>query len=331
MNFIDTASIHIKAGDGGKGHISFRREKYVPKGGPDGGDGGDGGDVVILADRQLGTLLDLTYNRKYAAEDGQPGGISRCTGKSGKDTVIRVPAGTIIRDKTTGEEIADMDTDGQSVIVAAGGKGGRGNQHFATSTNQTPRFAEPGTEGLEADLELELKLLADVGLVGLPNVGKSTLIANISAARPKIADYHFTTLVPNLGLVKAGDFRSFTVADIPGLIEGAHAGKGLGHQFLRHVERTTVLLFLIDAQSEHPQADLKVLLNELGSYEPAMLEKQRIVVVSRIDTLTEDERTAYAKSPFTKKNKPMFISGVTHEGLPALVEAMWKHVSGGRQ
>lgn len=331
MNFIDTANIHIKAGDGGNGHISFRREKFVPKGGPDGGDGGDGGDVIIHADRQLGTLLDLTYNRKYNAENAQHGGTSRCTGRSGKDTIIRVPAGTIIRDRTTGEQIADMDTDGQQMVVAKGGRGGRGNQHFATSTNQTPRHAEPGTEGEEADLELELKLLADVGLVGFPNVGKSTLIANISAARPKIADYHFTTLVPNLGLVRAGDFRSFTVADIPGLIEGAHEGKGLGHQFLRHVERTTVLLFLIDAQSEKPQSDLKILLNELGSYEPAMLEKQRMIVVSRIDTLTDDERAAYTKSPFTKKHKPMFISGITHEGLPALVEAMWKHVAAGRQ
>lgn len=331
MNFIDTATIHIKAGDGGNGHISFRREKFVPKGGPDGGDGGDGGDVVIVADRQLGTLLDLTYNRKYSAENAQHGGISRCTGRSGKDTVIRVPAGTIIRDKNTGEQIADMEEDGQRVIVAQGGKGGRGNQHFATSTNQTPRHAEPGTIGEEADLELELKLLADVGLVGFPNVGKSTLIANISAARPKIADYHFTTLVPNLGLVRAGEFRSFTVADIPGLIEGAAEGKGLGHQFLRHVERTRVLLFLIDAQSENPSSDLKILLNEIGSYEPAMLEKQRLVVVSRVDTLTEDERAAYSKSPFAKKHKPLYISGVTHEGLPALIESMWSFVSGGRQ
>lgn len=331
MNFIDTATIHIKAGNGGNGHIAFRREKYVPKGGPDGGDGGDGGDVIILADRQLGTLLDLTYNRKYSAEDAQHGGRSRCTGKSGKDTIIRVPAGTIIRNKITGEQIADMDTDGQQVVVAKGGKGGRGNQHFATSTNQAPRQAEPGTEGEEATLELELKLLADVGLVGFPNVGKSTLIANISSARPKIADYHFTTLVPNLGLVRAGDFRSFTVADIPGLIEGAHEGKGLGHQFLRHVERTRVLLFLIDAQSETPDKDLKTLLNEIGSYEPTMLTKQRMVVVSRVDTLTPDERKAYEKSPFAKKNKPMFISGVTHEGLPALIEAMWSHVSLGRQ
>ncbi|MDZ4745308.1 MAG: GTPase ObgE [bacterium] len=331
MNFIDTATIHIRAGDGGNGHVSFRREKYVPKGGPDGGDGGDGGDVIIVADRQLGTLLDLTYNRKYAAENGQHGGIARCTGRSGKDTVIRVPAGTIIRDKFSGDQIADMEVDGQQVIVAAGGRGGRGNQHFATSTNQTPRSAEPGTEGKEADLELELKLLADVGLVGYPNVGKSTLIASISAARPKIADYHFTTLVPNLGLVRAGEFRSFTVADIPGLIEGAHEGKGLGHQFLRHVERTTVLLFLIDAKSGTPQADLNVLLNELGSYEPAMLKKQRMIVVTQIDTLTEEEKTAYAKSPFAKKNKPMYISGVTHEGLPALVESMWKFVAVNRQ
>ena len=250
MNFIDTAWIEVKAGDGGAGHISFRREKYVPKGGPDGGNGGNGGSVYVEADQQLGTLLDFRYTRNYKAKAGARGGQSNCTGKSGDDVVIRVPAGTVVRDRETGEQIADLSLHGQRVLVAQGGRGGRGNSEFVTSINQAPRMADPGTPGDECTLEFELKLLADVGLVGYPNAGKSTLISVISAAKPKIADYPFTTLIPNLGIVRAGVGRSFSVADIPGLIEGAHEGKGLGHQFLRHVERTAVLVFLLDCTSE---------------------------------------------------------------------------------
>ena len=326
MNFIDTATINVVAGDGGRGHVSFRREKFVPMGGPDGGNGGNGGDIVVRADQQLGTLLDFKYKRIYKAKAGEPGSRSNCTGRSAEDVVIKVPLGTVIRDRETGEQIADLDVNGATVVVAKGGRGGRGNSEFTTAVNQAPRNAEPGTPGEERELELELKLLADVGLVGFPNVGKSTLIATISAARPKIADYHFTTLVPNLGLVRVGEYRSFTVADIPGLIEGAHMGKGLGHQFLRHVERTSVLLFMIDAQSDNPTRDLKVLRNELGSYDKSMLKKEWLVVVTRCDTLMPDERNKLEKSAFVKKHKARLISAVTHDGVDDLVEALWIYV-----
>lgn len=330
MNFIDTATIHVVAGDGGKGHVSFRREKFVPMGGPDGGNGGHGGDVIITADQQLGTLLDFKYKREYKARSGEPGGRSNCTGRSGDDTVIRVPAGTVVRDRETGEQIADLDTHGATVVVAKGGRGGRGNAEFTTAVQQAPRHAEPGTPGEERDLELELKLLADVGLVGLPNVGKSTLISSISAARPKIADYHFTTLVPNLGMVRMGEYRSYTVADIPGLIEGAHKGKGLGHQFLRHIERTSVLLFMIDARSEDPEEDLRVLRNELGSYDAELLRKEWLVAVTKCDTLTPEERTALEQSPFVKGHRARLISAVAHEGLEELVRTLWTYVERSR-
>lgn len=326
MNFIDTAWINIKAGDGGGGHISFRREKYVPKGGPDGGNGGNGGSVIIEADQQLGTLLDFTYRRHYKAKDGARGGSSNCTGKSGDDIVIRVPAGTVIRNKETKHELADLAKHGQKVVVAQGGRGGRGNSEFVTSVNQAPRMSDPGTPGEGFDIEFELKLLADVGLVGFPNVGKSTLIASISAARPKIADYHFTTLVPNLGLVRAGEYRSFTVADIPGLIEGAHKGKGLGIQFLRHVERTAVLLFLIDARSPSPTKDLKTLRNELKLYSPAMLDKPWLVRITKGDSLTPEELAKLAKSAFVKRHGATIISSVARVGLDELIEELWVYV-----
>lgn len=326
MNFIDTATIEVKAGDGGNGHISFRREKFVAKGGPDGGDGGDGGDVVVVADSQLGTLLDFTYKRHYKAPSGINGGKSRCTGKSGDDVVIRVPCGTVLRNKVTGEQIADFKRDGEKVVLARGGRGGRGNQWFATPTNQVPRHAEPGTPGEEFTIELELKLLADVGLVGFPNVGKSTLISSISAARPKIADYAFTTLVPNLGMVRLGESRSFTVADIPGLIEGAHTGKGLGHQFLRHVERTDVLVYLVDALSADMEHDLTVLQNELRTYEPAMTSKPSIVLISRTDMLVADQVKELEQSAFVKRHKARSISAVTRVGLDGLLEDLWKIV-----
>lgn len=331
MNFIDTATIYVKAGDGGAGHISFRREKYVPKGGPDGGNGGSGGSVVIEADQHLVTLLDFTYKRKYTAKDGDRGGKSNCTGKSGDDVVIRVPVGTVVRARESSDVLADMTVHGQRAIVARGGMGGRGNSEFVTSVNQAPRQADPGIPGEECYLEFELKLLADVGLVGFPNAGKSTLISRISAAKPKIADYPFTTLVPNLGVVRAGEGRSFTVADIPGLIEGAHLGKGLGIQFLRHIERTAVLLFLVDVQSADPEADLKVLRTELGSYSPQLLDKPWLVCLSKADVLTPEELAYVKKSPFTTSNKARIISAVAGTGLPELIEVLWEYVRSHRQ
>ncbi len=326
MNFIDTAWINVKAGDGGAGHISFRREKYVPKGGPDGGNGGNGGSVIIEADRQLGTLLDFTYKRHYKAQDGARGGKSNCTGRSGEDVIIRVPAGTVITDRETGDQIADLSNHGDRVVVARGGRGGRGNSEFVTSVNQAPRMADPGTPGEERTVDLELKLLADVGLVGFPNAGKSTLISSISAARPKIADYPFTTLVPNLGLVRAGEYRSFTVADIPGLIEGAHEGRGLGIQFLRHIERTAVLLFLIDVASEDPEQDLATLRNELGRYSPALLSKPWLVRWTKGDTLTDEERAERLAMPFAKAHNVRIISAVAHDGTADLIIDLWPYV-----
>lgn len=331
MNFIDTAWINVKAGDGGAGHISFRREKYVPKGGPDGGNGGNGGNVVIQAERQLGTLLDFTYRRHYTAQDGQRGGSSNCTGKSGEDIVIKVPVGTLVRDRDTGEQLADLTEHHEQYVVAHGGRGGRGNSEFVTSVQQAPRMADPGTPGEERTIEFELKLLADVGLVGFPNAGKSTLISSISAARPKIADYPFTTLVPNLGLVRAGEYRSYTVADIPGLIEGAHEGKGLGTQFLRHIERTAVLLFLIDAQSTDPDHDLEVLRNELGRHSPHLLEKPWLVRITKGDILGLELSKELLASPFAVKHKAQVISSVSGQGMKELVEELWGYVSKNRQ
>jgi GTP-binding protein len=246
MKFVDYVKIHVKAGDGGRGCVSFRREKYVPRGGPDGGDGGRGGHIILKATKELNTLLDLKYQREYKAERGEHGKGSNKHGRNGEDKIIFVPVGTLVKEAETETVIADLDYDGKEVIVAKGGRGGLGNSHFATATRQAPKFAQPGEKGAEKQLILELKLLADVGFIGLPNAGKSTLISLISSAKPKIADYPFTTLVPNLGVVKLEDFRSFVVADIPGLIKGAHRGAGLGFQFLRHVERTSILLHLVD-------------------------------------------------------------------------------------
>lgn len=254
MKFVDYVKIYVKAGDGGRGCVSFRREKYVPKGGPDGGDGGKGGDVIIRASSELHTLLDHRYQKTYKAKRGEHGKGSKMKGKDGEDLIIQVPIGTVVKDADSEEILADLDEDGKDLIVARGGKGGLGNAHFATPINQTPRYAQPGQKGEEKWIILELKLLADVGLIGLPNAGKSTLISIISSARPQIADYPFTTLTPVLGVVKYKDYQSFVVADIPGLIEGAHKGAGLGHQFLRHVERTSILLHLVDV-SDYLQSD----------------------------------------------------------------------------
>ncbi|HNR68501.1 MAG TPA: GTPase ObgE [bacterium] len=287
MTFIDSARIFIKAGDGGNGCLAFRREKYVPKGGPSGGDGGRGGDVIVIADEHIHTLLDFKYQQNYAAQRGQHGEGDNKTGKNGQDVIIRLPVGTIVRDTKEGVVLVDMIEDGQQAIIATGGRGGRGNARFATPTNRAPRYHEPGYPGQEREIELELKLLADIGLVGLPNAGKSTLLARISAARPKIADYPFTTLVPHLGLVRVDDV-SFVVADIPGLIEGAHTGKGLGTQFLRHIERTRAIAVLLDATSEQLQDDYSTLVQELRSYNQDLVKKPRIIVYSKIDLLTSE-------------------------------------------
>ncbi|MEK7782294.1 MAG: GTPase ObgE, partial [Candidatus Binatota bacterium] len=286
MKFVDEVRIKVEAGDGGRGCMSFRREKYVARGGPDGGDGGDGGSVVVAADAQLTTLLDLRYQKQYRAGRGEHGRGKDQFGKRGEERIIAVPVGTVIRDARTGELLADLKAPGERVVVASGGKGGKGNAHFVSSTNRSPRKVQPGLPGGEKELDIELRLLADVGIIGLPNAGKSTLIAAISAARPKIADYPFTTLVPNLGVVSYGEERSFVVADIPGLIEGAHRGEGLGHKFLKHVSRTSLLLHMLDAskmREEDPLADWRAVNRELELFEPTLTEKQQIVVVNKID------------------------------------------------
>ena len=323
MKFVDLAQIHIKAGDGGNGVGSFRREKYVPKGGPDGGNGGKGGDIVMRASRHLSTLLDFQYKQSYSAARGDNGAGAKKTGRSGEDLVIEVPEGTIVRDVATGTILADLTKHEESWIIAKGGGGGRGNCMFATSTDQAPRRAEPGVTGEERDVELELKLLADVGLVGLPNAGKSTLISVISAARPKIADYPFTTLVPNLGIVRAGEGRSFVVADIPGLIEGAHLGKGLGLQFLRHIQRTRVLVFLLESPRGMLKEDFDVLMNELKSFDPEMVKKRTIIAVTKIDTMDSAALKKLRTISLGRREKH-YISAVAGTGVKDLIEAMDK-------
>lgn len=325
--FIDYAEISVKAGDGGSGQVAFRREKYVPKGGPSGGDGGNGGNVIIEAHHNLQTLLDFRYKRNYRAENGEKGGSALKDGKWGKDVIIKVPPGTIIKDAETEEIIADLDESGKKITLARGGKGGRGNSKFATSTNQTPRFAEPGTSGESRSVILELKLIADVGLVGFPNAGKSTLISVISAAKPKIADYPFTTLEPNLGIVKYKDFQTFVVADIPGIIEGAHEGKGLGIQFLKHIERTRILLFLIDILSEDYQKSYNTLLTELESYSSVLSEKKKIVAISKADLVSDEEMEKIRKTKLKKYKGDLFVfSSANKTGLQELIDHLWKQL-----
>ncbi|MDD3095505.1 MAG: GTPase ObgE [Candidatus Neomarinimicrobiota bacterium] len=321
MKFVDLAQIEVEAGNGGNGCVSFHREKFVPKGGPDGGDGGNGGNVVFLANAQLHTLQDIRYRKKYKAENGHSGEGNNCSGKKGHDTVIQVPVGTLIRDRETDLILADMLEDGQDVVIAKGGNGGWGNQHFATPTNRVPRFAKPGLPGEIRQLELELKILADVGLVGLPNAGKSTLLSVLSAARPKIANYPFTTLVPNLGIVRYGDYRSFVMADIPGLIEGAHSGKGLGVQFLRHIQRTRVLVFLIDVNETDIPLCYEMLKKELMLYDPELLSKPRIVCVSKIDTAPEIE-----VPPLPGKEALIPISSASRKNLDKLINTIVKYL-----
>jgi GTP-binding protein len=323
MKFVDYAEIFVQAGRGGRGCVSFRREKYVPRGGPDGGDGGRGGHVIFRASKDLNTLLDFRYRREYRAMNGQHGMGQRMHGRDGEDLIVPVPLGTVIRDRETGAVIADLITDTEEFLSVRGGRGGQGNQHFATATRQVPRFAQPGEEGEEKHLVLELKLLADVGLVGLPNSGKSTLISAISSARPKIADYPFTTLVPNLGVVKFGDYKSFVVADIPGLIEGAHLGAGLGFQFLRHIERTRIFLHLIDV-SDMSEADpleqYQKIRRELSLYSEDLISRRHAVVASKIDAASDAIRLDLLRN-YCKTNHTDFftISSVTKKGIRELL------------
>jgi len=322
MQFVDYVKIIVKAGDGGRGCVSFRREKYVPKGGPNGGDGGKGGHIILKAERELNTLLDLRYQRLYKAKRGQHGMGKDMHGKDGDDLTIPVPVGTVVKDEETGEVLGDLDTEGKELIAAKGGKGGLGNAHFATPTRQAPTYAQPGLEGEEKTLIIELKLIADVGLIGLPNAGKSTLISVISAAKPKIADYPFTTLTPNLGVVKMENFRSFVVADIPGLIEGAHRGAGLGFQFLRHVERTSLLLHLVDISemsSGDPVDNLTTINRELELHSGTLIEKPQMVVATKLDVA--DKNKLDRLSDYCKNSSIDFfaISAATGKGVKELI------------
>lgn len=320
--FIDSARLYIKAGDGGSGCLAFRREKFVPKGGPSGGDGGHGGNVIVIADRHIRTLLDFKYVNRYLAPRGQHGLGDNKTGKSGADIVIRLPIGTVVSAADSGEIIVDLIEADQSAIIARGGRGGRGNARFATPTNQAPREWEVGGKGEEMEISLELKLLADVGLVGLPNAGKSTLLSRISAARPKIGDYPFTTLSPSLGIIKVAAGKSFTAADIPGLIEGAHLGKGLGTQFLRHIERTQVLAILLDLSSENVQEDYLILLKELASYGHDLEKKPRLIVYTKQDLVGSENLEPIKEQHGTTES--VTISAVRGDGLDQLVSLLWK-------
>jgi GTP-binding protein len=331
MQFIDEARVHVRAGDGGKGAVAFRREKFVPKGGPSGGDGGDGASVVMVVDGGLSTLLDFRYRKEYLAPSGQPGANKDKYGRGGEDLVLRVPPGTQVFDDATGDLLADLRRDGERFVVARGGRGGRGNIHFATPTDRAPRRSEPGLPGEERDLRLELKLLADVGLLGFPNVGKSSLIARISAARPKIADYPFTTLVPNLGMVRLQGERSFVVADVPGLIEGAHRGTGLGDRFLRHLERTRVLIHLLDATAGNgrtPLRDYEAINRELRLYDPRLAERPQIVALNKIDVPEVRRKLKTLAAPFKRRGLELLaVSAATGEGVPQLLEAAWRILS----
>jgi GTPase len=325
--FVDEVEITVQAGKGGKGLVNFRREKYVPKGGPDGGNGGRGGNVILVASSQLHTLLDHRYKRSYTATDGSTGGTSLKTGRSGEDTTILLPTGTVVRDAKTREVIVDLLKNGQTHVIARGGLGGRGNAEFKSATHQTPRNSEPGRPGESRILQLELKLIADVGLVGFPNAGKSTLISRISAARPKIADYPFTTLEPNLGIVQHRDYESFTVADIPGLIEGAHEGKGLGIQFLRHIERTRVLVVLIESLSDDYLRDVKILRNELASYSSDLESKPWFPCISKTDVAEDDMLERIEELSANLDMTVLGFSSVSGENLDRLKDAMWSSIT----
>lgn len=326
MAFADRAKIIIKSGKGGDGHVSFRREKYVPDGGPDGGDGGHGGDVIFQVDEGLNTLTDYRHRRKFAAQPGQEGGKKNCHGKNGEDLILKVPQGTVIKDAATGKVIADMSGDNKRVVVLRGGKGGLGNQHFATSTMQAPKYAQPGQEAIEIEVQLELKVIADVGLVGFPNVGKSTFLSRVTNAQPKIANYHFTTLQPNLGVVDMEEGFGFVIADIPGLIEGASEGIGLGHEFLRHIERTKVMIHIVDAagtEGRDPIADIHAINKELEAYNPELLKKPQVIAANKIDAIYGDENEIITslRAEFEEKEgiKVFPISAVSGKGLKELL------------
>ena len=324
-NFVDYVKIHVFSGKGGKGSAHLHREKYITKGGPDGGDGGRGGHVIIKANKNLWTLFHLKFKRHVKAEHGGNGSKQRSSGAQGTDEIIEVPLGTVIRDTDTNEIIKEITEDGQEFIVAEGGMGGRGNWHFKSSTNQTPRYAQPGVDGQEVDITLELKVLADVGLVGFPNAGKSTLLSVITAAKPKIANYEFTTLKPNFGIVEYRDFKTFVVADIPGIIEGAAEGKGLGHRFLRHIERNSTLLFLIPADAKSIKEQYDILLDELKRYNPELIDKDRLIAISKSDLLDEELKQEMARELDKELKLPyLFISSVAQSGLTELKDKLWQ-------
>jgi GTPase len=326
--FVDEAEIRVKAGDGGQGCVSFRREKYVPKGGPDGGDGGNGGSVVFVADSSKDTLLDFSGKHHWNARNGQPGMGKKMAGLTADDLVIPVPPGTLIFDAEHGIRLADLDDIGKRVVIARGGKGGKGNWHFRSSTNQAPRYAEPGTSGQERALKLELKLIADIGLVGMPNAGKSTLLRAISAARPKVADYPFTTLEPQLGIVELPGYRRMVIADLPGLIEGAQSGAGLGHAFLRHIERTKVIVHMLDmypTDESDPAANYRTIRGELEAFSPVLANKREVIAANKMDLATDDEALDRLMAELPEKE--IFpISGASHQGIDSLLETLWQLV-----
>ncbi len=322
-NFVDYVKIFCKSGDGGAGSRHFHREKFIPKGGPDGGDGGKGGSIILRGNKQMWTLLHLKYRKHILTENGEKGAGQNRTGSDGKDQLLEVPLGTVAKDAETGEVLFEITDDGQEEILMKGGRGGLGNFHFRTPTNQTPEYAQPGEKGEEGWRILELKILADVGLVGFPNAGKSTLLSVVSAAKPKIADYAFTTLVPNIGIVGYRDNKSFVMADIPGIIEGAHLGKGLGHRFLRHIERNSALLFMIPADSADIAAEYKILLNELKQFNKELLQKKRVLAITKCDMI-DDELEKMLKKELPKKVPHVFISSLTGKNLDKLKDLLWK-------
>ncbi len=322
-NFVDYIKIWAASGNGGKGSVHLHREKFITKGGPDGGDGGRGGHIIVRGDKNMWTLYHLKFKKHYRAEHGGAGSKSRSTGKDGEDKYVDVPLGTIVKDGETQDVLFEITNDGEEVILAEGGKGGRGNWHFKSATNQTPRYSQPGIEGQEKWFQLELKLLADVGLVGFPNAGKSTLLSVITSAKPKIADYEFTTLKPNLGIVEYRNFKSFVMADIPGIIEGAAEGKGLGHRFLRHIERNSTLLFLIPADSNDILKEYEILLNELKKHNPELMDKDRLLTISKSDMLDEELKEEIEKE--LPNDLPLlFISSIAQTGLTELKDKLWE-------
>ena len=321
-NFVDYVKIFCRSGAGGSGSAHFRREKFVAYGGPDGGDGGSGGSVILRGNSQYWTLIHLKYARHVFAQNGESGGGSRMSGKSAADQIIEVPLGTVARNAETGEVVGEVTAHGEEVVLLKGGRGGLGNWHFKTATNQAPRYAQPGEEGQEGAFILELKVLADVGLVGFPNAGKSTLLSVVSAAKPKIANYAFTTLEPNLGIVEVRDGHSFVMADIPGIIEGAHEGRGIGTRFLRHIERNSALLFMVPADSENIAKDYEILLGELREYNPELLDKERLLAITKCD-MVDDEIIDHLKTELPEGIPTYFISSVAMQGITELKDALW--------